>query len=63
MTLLEFFKRFLWHVVTAGVCVLCLLGIVEFLAPGSVLPFFDLVDFGFLLFILAGVGVMVWSRE
>lgn len=44
MSIREFFHRFLWHISAAAITLFVILLIGEYLVPGSVLPFVDLID-------------------
>ena len=44
MSISEFLRRFLYHTTSAATALVGLLVVGEWLVPGSVLPFFNLID-------------------
>jgi hypothetical protein len=63
MPIVEFLKRLLTHV-TAAATVLCIaLAVGEYLVPGSVLPFLDLVDLALVVAALNVATALLVSRK
>lgn len=62
MPISEFLRRFLFHVASAATVLLIVLAAGEYLVPGSVLPFLDLVDLSLVVLLLV-VGSALISRR
>ena len=63
MPISEFLKRFLSHVTAASTVLCIVLAAGEYLVPGSVLPFLDLVDAALVVLALNAVTVLIVSRK
>lgn len=62
MTLLDFLRRLLLHATLAASVLTAVLLLGEFLVPGSVLPFIDLIDLLPILFAFV-VATVLWGPE
>jgi hypothetical protein len=62
MSILDFLKRLLVHVTAAATALCLVLAVGEYLVPGSVLPFLDLVDLALLVGALNVVTALVVTR-
>lgn len=63
MSLRDFFHHFFTHLLSAACILAILLVTAEFIVPGSVLPFFDLVDGLFVLFGLLILTIVILPKS
>ncbi|MEO5928271.1 MAG: hypothetical protein ABIO72_06095 [Patescibacteria group bacterium] len=58
MELSQFLRRFLYHITAASCVLFVVLAVGEYLVPGVVLPFVDLVDVAPFLLVLLGLSIL-----
>jgi len=63
MTITLFLKQFLLQTTASALVLFGLLTIGEWLVPGSVLPFFDLVDAVLPLIVLLMTSIVVFAKK